>query len=61
MNHIYFQNEKIPYMISPEGETVCLNQNKKDYPDEVNQIIYRKHPKVNTIEHNSHYNERVIK
>ena len=57
MKYIYYQNESIPY--TKNGTNVCLNQNKKDYPDEVNQIIYRKYSKVNTIEHNSHYNERV--
>jgi len=56
MKYIYYQNESIPY--TKNGTSVCLNQNKKDYPDEVNQIIYRKYSDVNTIEHNTNYNER---
>ena len=58
--HIVFQGEKIPYVLSHDGEKVCLNQNKKDYPDKVNQILYKKYPKLRVIEHNSHYNEMVV-
>jgi len=59
MNHIYYLNESIPYTINKSGKEVCLNQNKKDYPDKVNQIIWKKYPKVNTIQHSTHYNERI--
>jgi len=59
MKYINYQNESIPYTISHDGKNICLNQNKKDYPDAVNQLIYRKYPKVNTIEHSTHYNKRI--
>uniref|UniRef100_A0AAT9JAC6 ORF21 n=1 Tax=Nitrosopumilaceae spindle-shaped virus TaxID=3065433 RepID=A0AAT9JAC6_9VIRU len=26
----------------------------------LNQILYKKYPKLRVIEHNSHYNERVV-
>lgn len=49
---------KIPYEIMTGHKQVVLNGNKKDYPDSVNQKIYKKHPTVNLIQHNSHYNTR---
>ena len=57
--HIVFQGEKIPIEFYKNGECIVLNRNKKDYPDKVNQIIYKKYPKVNTIQHSTHYNKRI--
>lgn len=58
IKHIIFQGEKIPIEFFKNGECITLNENKKDYPEEVNQILYKKYPKVRVIEHSSHYNER---
>jgi len=58
MKHIVFQGEKIPIEIYGDGERIVLNGNKKDYPDKVNQILYKKYPKLRVIEHNSYFNER---
>jgi len=60
IKHIIFQGEKIPIEFYKNGECITLNENKKDYPDKVNQILYKKYPKVRVIEHNSHYNERMV-
>ena len=56
MKNIIFNGKKIPYDMY-DNAVVVLNKNKKDYPDEVNQIIYEKHPKVLRIEHNSYFTE----
>tara|TARA_Y100001963_G_C6687898_1_gene403145 strand:- start:197 stop:418 length:222 start_codon:yes stop_codon:yes gene_type:complete len=58
---ITHNGNKIPYEIMEGHKTVVLNENKKDYPDSVNQKIFKKHPTVNAIQHNSHYVERVHK
>ena len=60
MKHIVFQGEKIPIEIFGDGELIVLNGNKKDYPAKVNQILYKKYPKLRMIQHNSYYNERVV-
>lgn len=56
-NHIFFKGEKIPIEIL--GDTLVLNKNKKDYPNEINIMLFSTFPQVEIIQHNSHYVEYV--
>tara|TARA_Y100000590_G_C15345384_1_gene873049 strand:- start:270 stop:470 length:201 start_codon:yes stop_codon:yes gene_type:complete len=58
VKYLMYENEKIPYVISPD-DTVVLNENRKDYPEAINQKIFKKHPGVKYIQHNSHFVERM--
>jgi len=53
--HLTFKGEKIPYQITKGKKEIVLNFNKKDYPDQVNKILKRKYPTVNSVQHNTHY------
>ena len=55
--HLTYKGKKIPYEFTNIKRTIILNFNLKDYPDEVNNILKRKHPHVDFIQHNTHYTE----
>jgi len=52
-----FRNEIIPIEIL--GHTLVLNENKEDYPNQINAELFEAFPKIKYIQHNSHFVEKI--
>ena len=55
--YFLFGSKNIPIEIL--GDTLVLNENKEDYPDQINTELFEAFPKIRCIQHNSYFVEKI--